>query len=128
MQALHTWTPETWRASCRQGRRRAMTSYGCCCGSSSWSAPDLPHATVCPSHLYTSEAHHRSWYVLACSVRVQQNLASCSHDTADKAGSVQGYLMQILSVKLGVATGLNMAQQCRSVLVCLWWPESIAAP
>ncbi|CAK0786787.1 hypothetical protein CVIRNUC_010001 [Coccomyxa viridis] len=28
---------------------------------------------------------------------------------------IMGYLMQILSVKLGVATGLNMAQQCRKV-------------
>ena len=28
-------------------------------------------------------------------------------------GAVQGYLMQILAVKLGVATGTNMAQQCR---------------
>ena len=36
--------------------------------------------------------------------------------------------MQILSVKLGVATGLNMAQQCMYVLACLWGPESIAAP
>ena len=36
--------------------------------------------------------------------------------------------MQILSVKLGVATGLNMAQQCRWVLACLWCPESIVSP
>ena len=31
---------------------------------------------------------------------------------------VQGYLMQILAVKLGVATGTNMAQQCRYLLAC----------
>ena len=31
------------------------------------------------------------------------------------AGCWQGYLMQMLSVKLGVATGLNLAQHCRYV-------------
>ena len=113
MQALHTWTLEIWRASCRQGRRQAMTSYGCYCGSSSWSAPDYPLASVCLSKSYTLEAHHRSWHAPVCSVRAQENLADYPHETADKAGSLQGYLMQILSVKLGVATGLNMAQQCR---------------
>ncbi len=59
------------------------------------------------------EAYCRSWHPLACSDRAEQGLASSSHDDADQAGPVQGYLMQILSVKLGVATGLNMAQQCR---------------
>lgn len=29
--------------------------------------------------------------------------------------SVQGYLMQMLAVKLGVATGLNLAEHCRWV-------------
>lgn len=37
--------------------------------------------------------------------------------------SLQGYLMQILSVKLGVATGTNMAQQCRYVLTCCMTPK-----
>ena len=33
--------------------------------------------------------------------------------TLNSWGALQGYLMQILAVKLGVATGTNMAQQCR---------------
>ena len=37
--------------------------------------------------------------------------------------SLQGYLMQILAVKLGVATGTNMAQQCRYVLACYMTPK-----
>ncbi len=38
-------------------------------------------------------------------------------DNEWRACAVQGYLMQMLAVKLGVATGLNLAQQCRCLLL-----------
>ena len=75
---------------------------------------------------YSSRAHLRCSPSSALGQLWRGSSADCTHhlDTGDRCmgaykevfrslGALQGYLMQILSVKLGVATGTNMAQQCR---------------